>query len=1580
VENAVVGTPYYMAPEQWVRPAEVDGRVDVYSLAVLAFECLTGRRPFDGASTRAIARAHLTEPLPALGDALPAAMDGVLARAAAKRPADRLASALAFASALRAASGIDPEPVGFPQLDESVCAAAMADAPQPLADAVALLGAALNAHQARDAALRVVRVALRYIGVISVASRTQVGPGPQPDGESTRDLLRALGTRPLAAGEWIALSRELCRPFVAARDAHPVPELVALWFPEAEDERGGAEVLESLAATADAESGSSMADGEIREALARWMRDLAVALRALAFVSDYRLVVPFGSHTEVWMGGQRRHRPRVPVVGAALEPGHPALVNDRGEPVLSLWPLAQIAAPSPGADDELFLFEGRGRGGARLIAQPHGFELTDDALWEWLRDRLIGEAPELESDVEQRREPYRGLRAFGRDDAGWFFGRERESEAVCNRLRASPMLAVVGASGAGKSSFVQAGVLPRLEPEWSAITVRPGTAPIASLCARLAAAGAGDLRERFAADPDALGDALREAARKRGGGLVLVVDQFEELFTLGDSDSSAAYARALLRAARSAEDPVRVVMTLRDDFLIRAGELPELGRRLSNSIQILTTPPAEALERMLVEPARRAGFEFDDASLPARMVRELADSPGALPLLSFTAAALWKVRDRHFRQLRARSYDALGGVAGALAGHAEATLSAMSADARGLVRLAFRHLVTAEGTRVISSRAELLQVLGDDSRAGDAIGTLVESRLLVAGEGDGGEQQLEIAHEALISAWPRLVAWRHEDAEGARLRDQLRIAARQWDERGRPRGQLWRGEALTELELWRRRFPRQLTAAAAAFAAASRAEAARGRRLRTLLIVSAFAMLSAALAAVLWLNSRTAREFERAEQSSAEATRRLLDMRLEQGRQAYVRGEPLTALVYLDDAHQRGARDPMLQFLLGGVARSLGAQQLAIDAGGGWVRAARFASGGTRVVTSGDAAVWDATTGESIRTLPTAAFTIALDPSTERAATGGIDGTVSVWDVDTGRRIAGRSDHRGRVYCVDFDAAGNRVISGDDAGIARIWTVADSSVVVELAHGEGSIFDCEISADGARALTTGLTTKLWNARTGALIATWGPAGERTDATFSPDGTLVAIASIGRRNVVIRRVADGDIVAVLRGHSRGVVQSTFNADASRLITAGLDHSARVWDTATGELLTTLDGHTGEVLTVELSCDGRLAATGSADRTAAVWDAASGRRLSSLVGHIDKVTSVQFDPRGERLLTSGFDGTARIWSTAEQGLALSIGDDEALIVAGVFTDDGRRLLTQTVDQTAALWDASDGRRVATVAAESHPFDVSNFEILEAYRVTPSVHGAPDRVALPAGDTVRVVDASTGRTIATLAPGQGKVTSARLFADGTQVVVAAGTRAEVWRVDGAVREGVFEHVAPVLAAEPSPDGRTVATASLDGAARLWDVQAGTLRRSLEGHRFGVAAVAFVDGGARLVTASPDGTARVWDAESGADMLTMESDAPLCGVAASPDGTRIAAIDCGGDVVIWDRATGRLLERHDTGGSHGFWIAFSPTGDRLVVANGRAQVLDVALDEQSAQQWKSLADASPYRLDGERIVVHPD
>ena len=468
------------------------------------------------------------------------------------------------------------------------------------------------------------------------------------------------------------------------------------------------------------------------------------------------------------------------------------------------------------------------------------------------------------------RDPYPGLLSFTEEDAGLFFGREAEVGALWGRLRNRRLLAVIAPSGAGKTSLVRAGVVASRPEGWATLVCTPGSSPFRGLGQALAPELSGDpdaLRKLVGFEDAETAYELVVRWRKAHAEALVVVDQFEELFTLNPAETQGRFATLLGRLAKDGD--VHVLLSMRDDFLIRCSE----QGALAPVFEALTPLPAlsrEGLVRALVEPAKRRGFRFEDEGLVEEMVASVEGARGALPLLAFAVSRLWERRDRERKLLTRAAYEEIGGVAGALAQHAEATMDRIGTERQALVREVFRNLVTAHGTRAVADREELLSVFPDRRVAEEVLAELIDARLLTSYEVEGKEgepsrHRVEIAHESLLKAWPRLVRWQAQDEEGAVLRDQLKQAAHLWEEKGRTRDLLWTGTAFQEYQLWRGRYRGALTALEEDFARAMTDQAGRRRRRRRLAAAAAFGALLLVLAVIGVLLRRAMDERRRAE-------------------------------------------------------------------------------------------------------------------------------------------------------------------------------------------------------------------------------------------------------------------------------------------------------------------------------------------------------------------------------------------------------------------------------------------------------------------------------------------------------------------------------------------------------------------------------------------------------------------------------------------------------------------------------------------------------------------------------------------
>jgi serine/threonine protein kinase len=527
------------------------------------------------------------------------------------------------------------------------------------------------------------------------------------------------------------------------------------------------------------------------------------------------------------------------------------------------------------------------------------------------RDERYRSARELLQDLEPflpgrfqpwrlfDRRPYTGLRAFQEDDAALFFGRSREIAAFVSRIHEWPLSAIVGPSGVGKSSFVRAGVVPALRSfgvEWQVLVTRPGRQPLLALANQLAplVGAAGTSRDaqaqhqnlgiRLAHEPGYLGTALRAAHRETGQKFVIFVDQFEELYTLcPDPVQRRIFAQCLAGAADDATAPVRVIVSLRSDFLGRVGEDAHFMSEISKGLFFLGTPGPEGLREALVSPAEMVDYRFESEDMVREMLTSLEKTPGALPLLQFTAAELWEHKDDKRKLLTVESYRAMGGIAGALASHADRVVEKLTPEGRALCRTVCLQLVTAERTRAIREVEELRQLANGAPEFDEVLSQMVESRLLVVQTGGGsGGATVEIVHESLIEAWLTLRRWLEESHEDSMFLEQLRAAARQWEAKRRDSGLLWGGEMAEELERFQRRHKRELPEVVRDFVRATEAarvrRAGRKRRLMIAAAVTLTGLLAAAsVALVVVSDARTTAERNAEEATAArrDAQRRL---------------------------------------------------------------------------------------------------------------------------------------------------------------------------------------------------------------------------------------------------------------------------------------------------------------------------------------------------------------------------------------------------------------------------------------------------------------------------------------------------------------------------------------------------------------------------------------------------------------------------------------------------------------------------------------------------------------------------------
>jgi WD40 repeat protein/serine/threonine protein kinase len=1117
--------------------------------------------------------------------------------------------------------------------------------------------------------------------------------------------------------------------------------------------------------------------------------------------------------------------------------------------------------------------------------------------------------------------PYKGLRAFQEADAADFFGRTEQVNALLDRLAEATddaqarFLSIVGASGSGKSSIVRAGIIPALrrDERWFVTDMTPSTHPIEELEAallRVAVNPPASLIQQLTEDERGLARATKRVLPSGDDShteLVLFIDQFEEVFTLVESESERSQFLGLIQSAVT--DPnsrLRIITTLRADFYDRPLMYPEFGGLVRECTEVVLPLSRNELLEAIVEPARSQGLTLEDG-LSAAILTDVSEQPGILPMMQYALTELFERRQG--TTLTRSAYEEIGGVSGALARRAEDIFNELPTEEQTLSRQIFVRLVTlgegTEDTRRRALLAELLAVTEDTDTVQAIIDRFGAFRLLTFDNDPVTRSPtVEVAHEALIRQWERLREWLEESRDDLRTQRKLNTAAREWETANQDNSYLVSGTRLESFETWIDETSVALTATESDFLHRSivhrneqqeiekqriARESALQKRSRNVLralvgVMSAAALIAIVLSTVAFNQTRVAQSNAATAVVAQSNALREAENAATAAAVAATNEREAASLAYLSAAQVAVAEDNAERALL-----------LAIES-----------------VQQGNPSL------QARRTLANVAYA----PATRNIYLG----------------------HEDRIESVTYNADGSRLLSGGDDGLVILWDAETHEEIRRFSGHEDFVWDVALSLDGTLALSGSKdgTAILWNIETGDQLHRLGGHNDEVQAVaFAPNG-LTALTGSHDQTMILWDLVTGE--ELLRfgedgsGHSNQINDIAFSSGGFTALSSSEDGSVILWNIATGQPLLRYEGENGGIYTVIYTPDELGMVTGAFDGTVLLWSFETGQPVRRFEGHTDRVTGISFSPDASQIVTSSQDGTAVLWDF-ESGTPIQRYVGHTDRVYGIVHHPSQpRFVTAGWDRTLRSWDTTNGAQLAEFAP--HTDDV--------YAVSSN----NNLIASASADgTIVVIDIETNETRYSLADHTAPVHSIDFSPDG-RFLLSGGddTRIILWSMDTGEIEREFTggHRDGVLSVAFSPDGTRAVSGSRDSTAIIWDVQTGEPINRLFGHTFQILSVAFSPDGRQIVSAARDFRVIIWNTETGEVIRTFEAHNDWVFTAQfSPDGQSILSGGGENNLILWDVPSGQPLRTFEGHTSFIYDAAFSPDGRYAISAAADSQII---------------------------------
>lgn len=1169
--------------------------------------------------------------------------------------------------------------------------------------------------------------------------------------------------------------------------------------------------------------------------------------------------------------------------------------------------------------------------------------------------------------------PFRGLESFQEKDQAFFFGRESLTQRLSQYLEDHRFLAVLGPSGSGKSSLVRAGLIPELRSQGYPIALFSPTArplnELAFALYRIFPSGSTDLSpERLMRQFEKTEDALHQYVQGRDfERVMIVIDQFEELFTLSSNPNEREwFLKNLLHAVDQEDSPISVVITMRSDFLGQCTAWPDLNCFVNENLVQVGPMGKDALRHAVEEPARLVGLGFEEG-LVERMLSEVSGAPGELPLIQHALLELYKYRQASL--LTSAAYTKIGGVEGALARRAEAEYAVLDQKEQDILREMFvlclvQPVEGADDAKRCATRAELLAIGDEPNLANRLLQRWTAARLLTVHRDDLRKTELvEVAHEALIRRWERINVWMDEDRDMARLVNRLRQESRAWADAGQSPDLLARGVHLIQFkELSEQKVlflgPLEEAYIAAASEIHDKEEMERERRrkwelktardlaFRSRIIATITLLGLVGLGVAAWLLWRQERQTQFL----------LADSYWRESQTAWKEGNLPLALHLTGEALKnfpsQSKESLLIHFQL---MMENGSWPLFTLHHQGYVAGAMFDHGEKRILTwSFDRTLqlWDATTGRQLgkpmhhddkvwgavfnqtdsrilswgfdqtlrlwdatNGLPVGKpmrhsdniWGAAFARDDRQALSWSFDGTLRLWDLSTGETIGKPFSHEKVVIGARFSSDEKRILSWSKDGTLQLWDRATQEVVFPSMKHENWVWGATFDKDESKILSWSKdgTLRLWDTATGKQLGqTMAHGAWVKGALFHKDGNRILSWS-DDHSLRLWDSQSGEPLGAPMNHEGKLVGATFDRDGGKILSWSEDFSLRLWDTETGALIGVPMLHNNKVLGAIFSPNRKQILSWSLDRTWRLWDIATGQQVDMPYSHGDVILGAAFNGQGNRILTWAYDKTIRLWATPELGSTTHYSHDGE-VMGALFSADERRILSFGGDHLR-LWDTTSGKQLGPA-------------MFHGNNIWGAIFNRDETRILSWGrdNTVRLWDSLTFHQIGETMFHEGLVRGA-LFTKDESAIVS-------WSHDGTIRFWEASDGKPsnptitlgdwVRGASLDAGEQRVLAWSNDGLITLWDRNTGQALGSPLQHDARVVGASFDHTEKRILSWAEDNTIRLWSTQHGKPLGPgLQHDDIVWGATFFKEEDRILSWSYDKTLRIWDVATAQQL-----------------------------------------------------------------